>query len=43
MLRDRQLPVEKTNGGSVTRSGVKDSERSRALAEELLATARADG
>ncbi|MDT0475368.1 DNA repair protein RecN [Streptomyces sp. DSM 41014] len=59
---DRQLLVEKTNDGSVTRSGVKvlegedrvrelsrmlagqeDSETARAHAEELLATARADG
>lgn len=59
---DRQLLVEKTHDGSVTRSGVKilegedrirelsrmlagqeDSETARAHAEELLATARADG
>jgi len=59
---DRQLLVEKTDDGSVTRSGVKvlegeerirelsrmlagqeDSETARAHAEELLATARADG
>ncbi|MEU9184426.1 DNA repair protein RecN [Streptomyces sp. NPDC048484] len=59
---DRQLLVEKTSDGSVTRSGVKvlegeerirelsrmlagqeDSETARAHAEELLATARADG
>ncbi|MFE2561521.1 DNA repair protein RecN [Streptomyces sp. NPDC059352] len=59
---DRQLLVEKTNDGSVTRSGVtvlegeervrelsrmlagqEDSETARAHAEELLATARADG
>ncbi|WP_405623928.1 DNA repair protein RecN [Streptomyces sp. NBC_00076] len=59
---DRQLLVEKTNDGSVTRSGVKvlegeervrelsrmlagqeNSETARAHAEELLATARADG
>ncbi|MGW0997562.1 DNA repair protein RecN [Streptomyces sp. NPDC002520] len=59
---DRQLLVEKTNDGSVTRSGVKvlegedrvrelsrmlagqeDSETARAHAEELLATARAEG
>ncbi|MEU0786022.1 DNA repair protein RecN [Streptomyces sp. NPDC006173] len=59
---DRQLLVEKTVDGSVTRSGVKvlegeerirelsrmlagqeDSETARAHAEELLATARADG
>ncbi|MCX4232602.1 DNA repair protein RecN [Streptomyces ortus] len=59
---DRQLLVEKTNDGSVTRSGVKvlegeerirelsrmlagqeDSQTARAHAEELLATARADG
>jgi DNA repair protein RecN (Recombination protein N) len=59
---DRQLLVEKTNDGSVTRSGVKvlegedrirelsrmlagqeHSETARAHAEELLATARADG
>ncbi|MFD6418972.1 DNA repair protein RecN [Streptomyces sp. NPDC060194] len=59
---DRQLLVEKTNDGSVTRSGVKalegeervrelsrmlagqeDSETARAHAEELLASARADG
>ncbi|MFS8203918.1 DNA repair protein RecN [Streptomyces sp. CWNU-52B] len=59
---DRQLLVEKTSDGSVTRSGVKvlegeerirelsrmlagqeDSEAARAHAEELLATARADG
>ncbi|MFJ3105803.1 DNA repair protein RecN [Streptomyces sp. NPDC086835] len=59
---DRQLLVEKTNDGTVTRSGVtvlegedrvrelsrmlagqEDSETARAHAEELLATARADG
>lgn len=59
---DRQLLVEKTNDGSVTRSGVtvlegedrvrelsrmlagqEDSQTARAHAEELLATARADG
>ncbi|MET9804580.1 DNA repair protein RecN [Streptomyces sp. NPDC006368] len=59
---DRQLLVEKTSDGSVTRSGVtvlegedrvrelsrmlagqEDSETARAHAEELLATARADG
>ncbi|WP_324785742.1 DNA repair protein RecN [Streptomyces sp. H51] len=59
---DRQLLVEKTQDGSVTRSGVKvlegeerirelsrmlagqeDSQTARAHAEELLATARADG
>ncbi|MEU2078891.1 DNA repair protein RecN [Streptomyces sp. NPDC013489] len=59
---DRQLLVEKTHDGSVTRSGVtvlegeervrelsrmlagqEDSETARAHAEELLATARADG
>ncbi|MGW2818117.1 DNA repair protein RecN [Streptomyces sp. NPDC001415] len=59
---DRQLLVEKTNDGMVTRSGVtvlegedrvrelsrmlagqEDSETARAHAEELLATARADG
>ncbi|MFF7182238.1 DNA repair protein RecN [Streptomyces sp. NPDC008121] len=59
---DRQLLVEKTDDGSVTRSGVtvlegedrvrelsrmlagqEDSETARAHAEELLATARADG
>ncbi|MFG2513489.1 DNA repair protein RecN [Streptomyces sp. NPDC048584] len=59
---DRQLLVEKTSDGSVTRSGVKvlegeerirelsrmlagqeDSQTARAHAEELLATARADG
>ncbi|MHC0430488.1 DNA repair protein RecN [Streptomyces sp. O3] len=59
---DRQLLVEKTHDGSVTRSGVQvlegedrvrelsrmlagqeDSETARAHAEELLATARADG
>ncbi|MGW6569492.1 DNA repair protein RecN [Streptomyces sp. NPDC054975] len=59
---DRQLLVEKTNDGSVTRSGVtvlegedrvrelsrmlagqEDSETARAHAEELLATARAEG
>jgi DNA repair protein RecN (Recombination protein N) len=59
---DRQLLVEKTSDGSVTRSGVKvlegedrvrelsrmlagqeNSETARAHAEELLATARADG
>ncbi|MER5732914.1 DNA repair protein RecN [Streptomyces sp. NPDC002138] len=59
---DRQLLVEKTVDGSVTRSGVtvlegedrirelsrmlagqEDSETARAHAEELLATARADG
>lgn len=59
---DRQLLVEKTNDGTVTRSGVRvlegeerirelsrmlagqeDSQTARAHAEELLATARADG
>jgi DNA repair protein RecN (Recombination protein N) len=59
---DRQLLVEKTNDGTVTRSGVtvlegedrvrelsrmlagqEDSQTARAHAEELLATARADG
>jgi len=59
---DRQLLVEKTNDGTVTRSGVtvlegedrvrelsrmlagqENSETARAHAEELLATARADG
>ncbi|WP_120724715.1 DNA repair protein RecN [Streptomyces hundungensis] len=59
---DRQLLVEKTSDGTVTRSGVtvlegedrvrelsrmlagqEDSETARAHAEELLATARADG
>ncbi|MEU1077146.1 MULTISPECIES: DNA repair protein RecN [unclassified Streptomyces] len=59
---DRQLLVEKTHDGSVTRSGVtvlegedrvrelsrmlagqEDSETARAHAEELLATARAEG
>ncbi|WP_371656917.1 MULTISPECIES: DNA repair protein RecN [unclassified Streptomyces] len=59
---DRQLLVEKTNDGTVTRSGVtvlegedrvrelsrmlagqEDSETARAHAEELLATARAEG